>query len=105
MKIATKTKAKKPAKKKDELAGAKALDRGRFEQDLVKFINTVLVPSDKPAVQADSLLFKEGLINSLKILDLIAFVEKSIGVRVPEKYMVMEYFQSPAKIATTFARS
>ena len=99
------TKKKPVAKKKDDLAGAKALDGKTFENDLLKFINTTLVPSGKAAVEAETPLFEGGLINSIKILDLIAFVEKSLGVRIPEKLMVMKHFRSPRAITTTFARS
>lgn len=102
-------KASRPAPKakvkKDDLAGAKALDSKTFETDLLGFINTTLVPAGKGSVGAETALFDDGLINSIKILDLIAFVEKSLGVRIPEKLMVMKHFRSPRAITTTFARS
>lgn len=99
---AKKANARKPA---DPMAGAKKLDATKFEGDLLTFINTTLVPSGKSAVDAETPLFEGGLINSIKILDLIAFVEKSLGVRIPEKLMVMKHFRSPRAITTTFARS
>ena len=104
-------KAKKPVKKAADatkaspLAGAKKLDPKLFEPELVSFINTSLVPAGKGAVSAETALFDDGLINSIKILDLIAFVEKALGVRIPEKLMVMKHFRSPRAITTTFARS
>ena len=56
-------------------------------------------------MSAETALFEEGLINSIKILDLMAFVEKSIGVKIPDKLVVMKHFRSPRAITETFVRS
>jgi acyl carrier protein len=82
-----------------------ALDSKKFETDLVSFINTTLVPQGKGAVSAETQLFEEGLINSIKILDLMAFVEKALGEKIPDRLVVMKNFRSARAITSTFVGS
>jgi acyl carrier protein len=84
-------------------AAARRIDPASFESDLVRFINASVLPPDRPPVGPDTRLFEDGLINSIKILDLIAFVEKALGARIPEKLMIMKHFRSPRAITDTFA--
>ena len=55
-----------------------------------------------PNVAADTPLFAQGLIDSLAILHLIAWVEGAIGRRVSNDEVVMSHFQSVDAIAATF---
>lgn len=101
-----KTTKKKPAPKAAPKSAPKAsVDAKKFEAGLVEFINTKLVPEGKGAVTADSQLFEDGLINSIKILDLMAYVEKQIGSKIPDKLVVMKNFRSARAITTTFVGS
>ena len=93
---------KKPAAKKPQKP---ALDAKKFETDLVTFINTTLVPQGKGAVKPETQLFEEGLINSIKILDLMAFVEKALGEKIPDRLVVMKNFRSARAITSTFVGS
>jgi acyl carrier protein len=100
----TKKAAPKPAPRKAAPARP-AVDAQAFEKGLVEFINARLVPEGKGVVTADSQLFEEGLINSIKILDLMAYVEKQIGHKIPDKLVIMKNFRSARAITTTFVRS
>ena len=55
-----------------------ATTREEFERRLTDFVNRSLLKSDEASVvDAETPLFESGVINSLRILDLIAFVRSS----------------------------
>jgi acyl carrier protein len=53
-------------------------------------------------VQADSYLFADGLINSLRILDLVAFVERTLDLEVVDTEVTMEHFRTIRSITDHF---
>ena len=56
-----------------------------------------------PVVQAETPLFATGLLDSLSILHLLAFVEQHTGRTIPDHLVVMKNFHSAAAIAKTFS--
>ena len=76
------------------------------EEALVHFINETLLV-EKPGVRVDALtpLFREGWIDSLKILQLIAFVEVQRGVNIPDRDIVMDRFENVRAICRHFLPS
>ena len=56
-----------------------------------------------PVVQAETPLFATGLLDSLSILHLLAFVEQYTGRTIPDHLVVMKNFHSAAAIAETFS--
>lgn len=77
-----------------------------FERRLLEFVRRVLLGSEHAvAVNEDTALFEEGIVNSLRILDLIAFVEKETGSRVPDEAIRLVNFRSVRAIATAFGVS
>jgi acyl carrier protein len=72
-----------------------------FEQLLVHFINVTLLGGNA-AVDRDTRLFEDGYMNSLRILDLIAVVEKTLGRRVPDRAVRLANFRTIAAIVTAF---
>lgn len=72
------------------------------EEILLDFVNRILL-ADKDA-KADALtpLFREGWIDSLKILQLIAFVEVQRGADIPDREIVMDRFQNVRAICEHF---
>lgn len=81
--------------------------RDAFALALGEFINQELPrlhPKAKshPSVSADTLLFATGLIDSMAILHLIAFIERATGSGIPPEKVVMKHFQSITAIANTF---
>jgi acyl carrier protein len=83
--------------------------REEFMARLLCFINETLPRLDRrgrtwPPVNADSLLFDLGMLDSLSILHLLAKVEELTGRAVPDHLVVMRNFQTAEAIAETFCR-
>jgi acyl carrier protein len=53
-------------------------------------------------VQPHTSLFGGGLIDSMRILELIAYTERSIGRMIPDSLIRMDNFSSVARIAEVF---
>lgn len=73
-----------------------------FKKDLVKFINEHLLRGRGRKINSQSMLFEDRLIDSLKILNLIAYVEKKLKIKIQDKDIVMENFASADQISKTF---
>jgi len=79
------------------------MTRREIERRLMDFVNRALLASDPArAADADTALFEEGIVTSLRILDLIAFVEKATGVKVPDDAVRLANFRSVRAIAAAF---
>jgi acyl carrier protein len=72
-----------------------------FERQLAHFINGTLL-GGSTAVERDTRLFEDGYMNSLRILDLIAVVEKMLGRRIPDRAVRLSNFRTIATIAQAF---
>ena len=79
------------------------MDYTTFVAKTVDWINRALVPTDV-TVDADTALFADGLIDSIRILKLIAWTERALGIRIPDSQIRMDHFRSVRQIADTFAR-
>jgi nucleoside-diphosphate-sugar epimerase/acyl carrier protein len=75
----------------------------QFELALLSFINTKLLAGSNVTVNVDSALFTDGIIDSLKILHLLGFIESAVGRPIPDEEVVMEHFRSVRVIAERFA--
>ena len=78
-----------------------------FKDELLHFLNETLPkirgqPQKLPAVDGSTPLFESGLIDSLAIVQLIAFVERTIGRSVPPRMVVMRHFRTVDAICETF---
>ena len=75
--------------------------RDRFEREMVRWIRARLAP---PGVRVDATtpLFASGIINSLRVLDLIAWTERAIGRAIPDVQIRLDNFHSVARIAEVF---
>jgi acyl carrier protein len=60
-------------------------------------------PSRDVTVTATTPLFASGLVDSLKILELLAWTERAIGRRVHDSEITLENFHSAQRIADVFA--
>jgi len=76
--------------------------REALEQGLVAWLNERFAP-DGPLIHADTLLFSGGLLDSLRILELIAWTERAIGYEIPDRAIRTDNFASAARIAELFA--
>jgi acyl carrier protein len=80
------------------------LTRDDFIKDTVDWINRRLVPSGL-VVQPTTALFEDGLIDSIRILRLIAWTERSIGRQIPDEQIRMDNFCDVVRIAETFVEA
>jgi acyl carrier protein len=71
-------------------------------ESLLRFVNQDLLAASAEKVEADTPLFEDGRIDSLKILILIAFLEKKAGKKIPDELIVMDRFRTIAVIARSF---
>lgn len=81
--------------------------REQFVAELVRFINEILPELHtsaplRPQVDEHTLLFETGLIDSLAILHLVAFVERATGQPIPPRMVVMKHFRTVAAIGDAF---
>lgn len=72
-----------------------------LRERIVAFINGTLLGPDRPRVGADTLLFEQGVLDSLRVLDLIAFVEAETGRPLPDSAIRLDRFRTAAAIADT----
>lgn len=73
-----------------------------FVARTVEWVNRTLVP-DGITIDADTPLFENGLIDSIRILRLIAWTEHALDLRIPDTRVRMDYFRTVRAIADTFA--
>jgi len=75
-----------------------------LERQLLDFVIRMLPESDPPlAVHVETALFEEGVIDSLRVLDLIAFIEEATRSRIPDEAVRLANFRSVRAIANAFA--
>jgi len=79
-----------------------AMDHSTFVVRTVAWINATLVPAGV-TVDADTPLFANGLINSIRVLQLIAWTEHALDMRIPDARIRMDYFRTVRHIADAFA--
>lgn len=77
--------------------------RSRFEQAMVAWLNSRFA-SRGVVITADTPLFARGVIDSLGILELIAWTEVNTGRIVPDESIRMDNFGTVARIARMFVR-
>lgn len=73
-----------------------------FTIDLLAWLNARFAV-DGPAIDAETPLFASGLINSMRILELIAWTERATGRRIADSQIRTDYFGTAARIASLFA--
>jgi acyl carrier protein len=78
-----------------------APSRSGFIAEMLSWLNQRLVPSGV-VVDADTALFRSGIINSIRILELIAWTERATGRAIQDREIRMDNFQSVARIAEIF---
>ena len=76
-----------------------------FTDALLRFVRDDLLAGRDVAIDPDTYLFADGVVDSLGILTLIAFVEQQCGRPIPDSEVVMEHFRSVRAIAQHFERA
>lgn len=83
-------------------AGITTTRADTLESELVAWLNARFAPNG-PVIAADTLLFIGGLLNSIRILDLIAWTERAIGREIADAQIRTDNFASASRIAAVFA--
>jgi len=78
------------------------LARDEMLRDLLSWLNARFAP-DGPPIVATTPLFAGRLIDSLRILELIAWTERAIGRPIADGDIRTDNFASAARIVDTFA--
>lgn len=73
-----------------------------FEARMVAWLNARFARPGAPLIEADTALFAGRLIDSIRILELIAWTERAIGREIPDVEIRMDNFRSVARIAEVF---
>ena len=71
-------------------------------ESLLTFVRDDLLKGRRADVDPDTYLFEEGMVDSLGILRLIAFLELEIGRPIADHEVVMEHFRTVRTIGRTF---
>jgi acyl carrier protein len=67
---------------------------------LMDYIKRELLRGRSINLKEDDNLLDSGIVNSLGILQLVAFIEEGLGIQVPVEDVVYEHFQSVSQLAT-----
>ena len=79
------------------------LNTSQLEQRLLSFTREKLAdPGIASSITVETRLFEDRVVDSLKILELIAFLQSEIGRKIPDSQIVLANFQSIATIARVF---
>ena len=78
-----------------------ASTRPGFITDMLEWLNRKLAPPGV-TIDAETPLFRTGIINSIRILELIAWTERATGRTIPDREIRMDNFQSVGRIADVF---
>ena len=71
-------------------------------ESLLTFVREDLLNGRAAGVDPDTYLFDEGMVDSLGILRLIAFLEIEIGRPIADNEVVMEHFRTIRAMDRTF---
>jgi len=84
------------------MSAATPMAREEFETELLDWLNRrVLRPG--ASIGRETGLFQERWLDSIRILELIAWTERAIGRTIPDEQIRMDHFRTVAAIAETFA--
>jgi len=75
--------------------------RAQFVLRMLAWLNEEVAPRGV-SVNAETPLFSTRLLDSLRVLELIAFTEQAIGQAIPDSHIRMDNFQTVARIAAVF---
>lgn len=77
--------------------------RAAFAARMLEWINERLAPPGVVVI-AGTELFAEGIISSIKVLDLIAWTERTIGREIADVEIRLDNFRTVARIADVFVK-
>ena len=79
------------------------ITRERFIIEMVAWLRDRLA-SAGIVIGPDTLLFTPGLMDSIRVLELIAYTERAIGSVIPDSRIRMDNFRTVGRIADVFLK-
>ena len=80
------------------------LTKPELQRSLLDFVRHRLVAEELAAhIEPDTPLFEQRIVDSLRILELIAFIESATGRKIPDPQVVLANFRSIDTMASRFA--
>jgi len=67
---------------------------------LIEFVKNEIMRNKNAKLNEDEDLLSAGILDSLAILQLVAFIEDQFGIKVPDEDVVFENFQSINALVT-----
>jgi acyl carrier protein len=74
-----------------------------FVTSMLSWLNDEVAP-EGVVICAETPLFASRILDSLRVLELIAFTEQTIGSTIPDSEIRMDNFQTVSRIASVFLR-
>lgn len=75
-----------------------------YESALTDFIRQEILHGRKATLESEQDLLSDGILDSLGILRVVAFIEQKLGVKVPDEDVVFENFHSIRAMAAYVAQ-
>lgn len=72
-----------------------------FVAGMIDWLNERFAP-ERVVVGAETPLFESGLINSIRVLEIIAWTEEAIGTEIADSRIRMDNFRTVRRIAQVF---
>jgi len=70
-----------------------------MQEKIIQYIKTEIIGDATAELLADDDLLNSGLIDSMSVMRMIAFIEEEFGVKIPPQDMVIEHFLTVDAIA------
>lgn len=77
------------------------ITRENFTVAMLRWLNARIAPVGV-TILADTPLFARGLLDSIRVLELIAYTEREIGSVIPDSRIRMDNFRTVGRIAEVF---
>jgi 2-hydroxymuconate-semialdehyde hydrolase len=72
-----------------------------MKEELIAYIKKEFVEDPDEEIDETTPLISSGLIDSLSIVSLVAFIDKKFGVKIPDEKGTVENFETITKIVET----
>jgi 2-hydroxymuconate-semialdehyde hydrolase len=69
-----------------------------MKEELIEYIKKEFVDDPDAEIDENTPLISSGLIDSLSIVSLVAFIDKKYGVKIPDEKGTVENFETVTKI-------
>ncbi len=76
----------------------------QLEEKLLSFIRSDLMSSSDEQIGPEDSLIERGLLDSIALVQLIAFLEEEAGVRIPDREITPDNLDTVKRIAEFVAR-